>query len=163
MIKIINIENAEKSDILTRDIKLESGVENIVSDIIANVKENGDKALKEYALKFDKAEIENLRVTSEEIEKAYEDEDKAFIETLEIAKKKATVAIVDLLIGIYTLVSTWNSVAPSTMAASSISEGTPSNALRRRIIFIAAIPMAITTSHLSSVIPILLNTSCVSK
>ncbi|MBQ7122561.1 MAG: histidinol dehydrogenase [Clostridia bacterium] len=87
MIKIINIENAEKSDILTRDIKLESGVENIVSDIIANVKENGDKALKEYALKFDKAEIENLRVTSEEIEKAYEDEDKAFIETLEIAKK----------------------------------------------------------------------------
>lgn len=86
MIKIINIENAQKSDILTRDIKLESGVEAIVADIIANVKENGDKALKEYALKFDKAEIENLRVTAEEIEKAYETEDKEFIRTLEIAK-----------------------------------------------------------------------------
>ena len=86
MIKIINIENAQKSDILTRDIKLESGVEAIVADIIANVKENGDKALKEYALKFDKAEIENLRVTVEEIEKAYETEDKEFIRTLEIAK-----------------------------------------------------------------------------
>ena len=45
MIKIIDIENAEKSDILTRDIKLESGVEAIVSDIIANVRANGDKAL----------------------------------------------------------------------------------------------------------------------
>lgn len=86
MIKIINIENAQKADILTRDIKLESGVEAIVADIIANVKENGDKALKEYALKFDKAEIENLRVTAEEIEKAYETEDKEFIRTLEIAK-----------------------------------------------------------------------------
>ena len=87
MIKIINIDSAEKSDILTRDIKLESGVEAIVADIIKNVRENGDKALKEYSLKFDKAEIENLRVTQEEIDAAYENEDKALIETLELAKK----------------------------------------------------------------------------
>lgn len=87
MIKIINIENAEKADILTRDIKLESGVEAIVADIIKNVRENGDKALKEYSLKFDKAEIENLRVTQEEIDAAYDNEDKALIETLELAKK----------------------------------------------------------------------------
>ncbi len=87
MIKIINIENAGKADILTRDIKLESGVEAIVADIIRNVKENGDKALKEYSLKFDKAEINNLRVTQEEIDSAYENEDKALIETLELAKK----------------------------------------------------------------------------
>ena len=86
MIKIINIDSAEKSEILTRDIKLESGVEAIVADIIKNVKENGDKALKEYSLKFDKAEIENLRVTQEEIDSAYENEDKALIETLEMAK-----------------------------------------------------------------------------
>ena len=86
MIKIINIENAAKEDILTRDIKLESGVEAIVADIIKNVKENGDKALKEYALKFDGAAIENLRVTQAEIDAAYESEDKALIETLEIAK-----------------------------------------------------------------------------
>lgn len=87
MIKIINIENAEKADILTRDIKLESGVEAIVADIIKNVRENGDKALKEYSLKFDKADIKNLRVTQEEIDAAYENEDKALIETLELAKK----------------------------------------------------------------------------
>ncbi len=87
MIKIIDIENAEKNDILTRDIKLESGVEAIVSDIIANVKANGDKALREYSLKFDGSCPENLRVTQEEIDSAYENEDKAFIETLETAKK----------------------------------------------------------------------------
>ena len=87
MIKIINIENAAKEDILTRDIKLESGVEAIVADIIKNVKENGDAALKEYSLKFDKAEISNLRVTAEEIEAAYQSEDPALIETLEKAKK----------------------------------------------------------------------------
>ncbi len=87
MIKIIKIENAAKEDILTRDIKLESGVEAIVADIIKNVRENGDSALKEYALKFDKAEIENLRVTEEEINSAYENEDKDFIATLETAKK----------------------------------------------------------------------------
>lgn len=90
MIRIINIENAAKEDILTRDIKLESGVEAIVADIIRNVKENGDKALKEYALKFDKAEIENLRVTAEEIEAAYNSEDKALIETIELAKENIT-------------------------------------------------------------------------
>lgn len=87
MIKIINIENAAKEDILTRDIKLESGVEAIVADIIKNVRENGDAALKEYSLKFDKAEIANLRVTAEEIEAAYNNEDPALIETLEKAKK----------------------------------------------------------------------------
>ena len=84
MIKIINIENAAKEDILTRDIKLESGVEAIVADIIKNVRENGDAALKEYSLKFDKAEIKNLRVTAEEIDSAYNSEDPALIEKHEL-------------------------------------------------------------------------------
>ena len=51
MIKIINIENAQKADILTRDIKLESGVEAIVADIIKNVKENGEM-LTHNSIKF---------------------------------------------------------------------------------------------------------------
>ncbi len=86
MIKIIKIENAEKNEILTRDIKLESGVESIVAEIINNVKINGDNALKEYSEKFDGCRPENLRVTAEEIEAAYATEDKTFIETLETAK-----------------------------------------------------------------------------
>ncbi|MBE6819926.1 MAG: histidinol dehydrogenase [Ruminococcaceae bacterium] len=87
MIKIINIESAGKGEILTRDIKLESGVEAIVADIIKNVRENGDAALKEYSAKFDGVCPENLRVTQDEIDAAYENEDKALIETLEMAKK----------------------------------------------------------------------------
>ncbi|MBE6782820.1 MAG: histidinol dehydrogenase [Ruminococcaceae bacterium] len=86
MIKIINMADAKKEDILTRDINTKSGVEDIVSGIIDNVRNNGDKALKEYSLKFDKAEIENLEVTKEEIEEAYNSEDKAFIATLEKAR-----------------------------------------------------------------------------
>ncbi len=86
MIKIINMADAKKEDILTRDINTKSGVEDIVSDIIDNVKMNGDKALKEYSLKFDKAVVENLEVTKEEIEEAYASEDKDFISTLEKAR-----------------------------------------------------------------------------
>ncbi len=87
MIKIINMADAKKEDILIRDINTKSGVEDIVSDIIDNVKLNGDKALKEYSLKFDKAEIECLEVTKEEIEAAYNSEDKEFIATLEKARE----------------------------------------------------------------------------
>ncbi len=86
MIKIIKMADAKKEDILTRDINTKSGVEDIVSDIIDNVRKNGDKALKEYSLKFDKAVVENLEVTKEEIEEAYESEDKDFISTLKKAR-----------------------------------------------------------------------------
>ncbi|MBE6754938.1 MAG: histidinol dehydrogenase [Ruminococcaceae bacterium] len=86
MIKIIKMSDAKKEDILTRDINTKSGVEDIVSDIIDNVRNNGDKALREYSLKFDRAVVENLEVTKEEIEEAYASEDKDFISTLEKAR-----------------------------------------------------------------------------
>ncbi|MBO4342353.1 MAG: histidinol dehydrogenase, partial [Clostridia bacterium] len=41
-----------------------------VADIIANVRQRGDKALFEYCLKFDKADLTSLAVTPEEIEEA---------------------------------------------------------------------------------------------
>ncbi len=86
MIKIIKMADAKKEDILTRDINTKSGVEDIVSDIIDNVRNNGDNALREYSLKFDRAVVENLEVTKEEIEEAYASEDKDFISTLEKAR-----------------------------------------------------------------------------
>ena len=76
MIKILNIENTEIKDILTRDINLETGVEDIVSGVIENVKQNGDKALFEYCEKFDGAKLSCLEVSKEEIDAAYEKEDK---------------------------------------------------------------------------------------
>ena len=46
--------------------------ENIVNDIIDNVRKNGDKAVFEYTLKFDKSELNasNIRVTEDEIKEA---------------------------------------------------------------------------------------------
>ena len=43
--------------------------ENIVNDIIDNVRKNGDKAVFEYTLKFDKSELSasTIRVTEDEI------------------------------------------------------------------------------------------------
>ena len=87
MIKIMNIENTEIKDILTRDINLETGVEDIVSGVIENVKINGDSTLFEYCEKFDGAKLSSLEVSKEEIDSAYEKEDKEFLATIELAKK----------------------------------------------------------------------------
>ena len=62
-------------------------VEQIVSDIIKNVAENGDKALFEYALKFDKANLTSLEVTKEEIEQAVSSADTEFLRILNRAKQ----------------------------------------------------------------------------
>lgn len=86
MIKIINYNDSNNKDILTRDIKLESGVEDIVADIIKNVRENGDNALLDYAEKFDGARPDSLIVTKEEIDKAFEEVDTELIATIESSK-----------------------------------------------------------------------------
>ena len=81
MIKIIDYKNISKSDILERK---DSGtnVEDIVADIIANVRKNKDSAIFEYCRKFDKAELEALEVSAEEIEEAIASVDPEFLEIL---------------------------------------------------------------------------------
>ena len=58
--------------------------ENIVNDIIDNVRKNGDKAVFEYTLKFDKSELNasNIRVTEDEIKAAYKELDPKFVEVM---------------------------------------------------------------------------------
>ncbi|MBR1984078.1 MAG: histidinol dehydrogenase, partial [Clostridia bacterium] len=66
MIKIILDKLTNRKEIFSvTEQKVD--VSKVVKDIIENVKTNGDKALKEYTLKFDKAEIKDLKVTREEI------------------------------------------------------------------------------------------------
>lgn len=60
---------------------------NIVAEIIDNVKQNGDSALKEYTKKFDKAEIETIKVTEEEITSAYKNVDPQLVETIKKSKQ----------------------------------------------------------------------------
>lgn len=58
--------------------------ESTVNEIINNIRTNGDKALFDYTLKFDKCSItsESVRITKEEIEEAYKSLDSEFVEVM---------------------------------------------------------------------------------
>ena len=84
MISILKYNEVAKEDIFAR-VTPTVNVEAIVTDIINNVKENGDKALFEYCKKFDKAELTSLQVTEAEIDEAMTLVDDRFIEILKKA------------------------------------------------------------------------------
>ena len=56
-----------------------------VNDILENVKENGDKAVLEYTIKFDGKAPEKAEISKEEIDKAIEKCDPFFVKSLEDA------------------------------------------------------------------------------
>lgn len=60
-------------------------VEARVTDIIKNVRANGDEALKEYGKKFDGVTLDNLKVTDSQIEEAFNQVNPAVIKALEKA------------------------------------------------------------------------------
>ncbi len=84
MIKIYNYGEVSKQQIFARD-NIATNVEGIVSDIIANVINRGDEAIFEYALKFDKADLKSLEVTSDEIDEAFSLVDDKFVKIIEEA------------------------------------------------------------------------------
>ena len=84
MIKIMKYGEVAAEDIFAR-VEPTVNVEGIVTDIIANVRANGDKALYEYCEKFDKAMLTTLQVTKEEIDEAVASVDPQFIAILEKA------------------------------------------------------------------------------
>ena len=86
MIKILQYGEVANEDIFARVVPAVN-VEQIVADIIENVKVNGDKALFEYTEKFDKAVLTSLQVTEEEIEEAVKAVEPEFLEILEKAAK----------------------------------------------------------------------------
>lgn len=58
-----------------------------VQEIIDNVKKNGDKALKKYALQFDKTALSEIEVTKEEIEEAEKSVSIKLKQAIEMAKR----------------------------------------------------------------------------
>ena len=84
MIKILEYKNINKEEIFSR-MSETPDVSDIVSDIIANVRENGDKAVFEYTAKFDRASLSSLEVTKEEIEEALTLVEPKFLRILETA------------------------------------------------------------------------------
>ena len=84
MIKIMKYKEVPNDEIFARDMT-GADVSAVVTEIIENVKNNGDKALREYAEKFDKAKLDAIEVSEAEIEEAFESVEPKFIEIIKEA------------------------------------------------------------------------------
>ncbi len=84
MIKIYEYSELNSNEIFDRADPT-GDVSEIVSGIIENVKQNGDKALYEYCEKFDKARLSSLEVSEDEINEAINTVEPEFIRILEKA------------------------------------------------------------------------------
>lgn len=84
MIKIMNYGEVLPNEIFGRVVPTVN-VEQIVSDIIADVHAHGDEALLQYCRKFDCAELTSLEVTQGEIEEAFGLVSPDFLRVLELA------------------------------------------------------------------------------
>lgn len=93
--RIVTLTEETKKNILENLLKRSPNsygeYEGRVADIVEQVKKRGDEAVFSYTKQFDGADInpDNVRVTQEEIEQAYEETDPALIEVI----KKALVNI----------------------------------------------------------------------
>ena len=90
MIKIMKYEEVLAEEIFAR-ANPTADVADIVRDIIADVRKNGDKALYAYAEKFDKATLSALEVPEEEIEEAFSAVEPRFLEILRKAAENIRV------------------------------------------------------------------------
>lgn len=81
MIKIMKYGEISADEIFSRQ-EQKVDVTAIVTGIIDNVKANGDKALYEYSLMFDKSKLESLEVTEDEINEAFEAVEPEFLDIL---------------------------------------------------------------------------------
>jgi len=84
MIKIMKYGQVPNSEIFAR-VAPSVNVEGIVADIIADVRANGDRAVLNYNLKFDKAELTSLLVSQAEIDEAFAAVEPEFLAILEQA------------------------------------------------------------------------------
>ncbi len=83
--KIIKLEDQENSEVFQRSKLDAEGAMDTVKNILAAVKENGDIALKQYTKKFDRAEIDVIRVDNEAIENSILNLDENLLNALEKA------------------------------------------------------------------------------
>ena len=84
MIQILKDREVTLEEILSRSVPTEQ-VTDVVADILADVKQNGDAALLRFAEKFDHVALSSLEVTKEEIETAMTSVEPDFLAVLEEA------------------------------------------------------------------------------
>jgi histidinol dehydrogenase len=90
MIKILDCEKVSAEEIFARN-NMAASVSDVVADIIATVKKDGDNALRFYAEKFDGAKLDALEVTEEEWARAIEKADKKLVDILKEAAENIRV------------------------------------------------------------------------
>lgn len=71
MMKIYRYGEVSNDEIFARP-DMKTGVEDVVADIITNVRAKGDEALFEYCRKFDQADLDTLEVSEAEIDEAFD-------------------------------------------------------------------------------------------
>ena len=81
MIKILKYGEVLADEIFARVVP-EMDVSAIVSDILSDVRQNGDAALLKYTEKFDGAKLDSLQVSREEIDEAVKNTPQEFLEIL---------------------------------------------------------------------------------
>ena len=86
MIKILKQGEVAAEEIFARFEPTDS-VADVVTEIIADVRENGDAALYKYCLKFDGADLKSLAVSETEIDEAVAAVEPRLLEVLEAAAK----------------------------------------------------------------------------
>ena len=84
MLKMYKRGETPDAELVRREAN-SANVTDTVAAIIADVRENGDKALMAYNAKFDKAEGVALEVTAEEIDAAMAEVDPELIKVMELA------------------------------------------------------------------------------
>ena len=83
--EILKYAEIDLSETIKRSEQDVNDVLGTVSDILNDVKDNGDKAVREYTEKFDGVLLEDLKVTDEEIKEAYDTLDDSLLVALKQA------------------------------------------------------------------------------
>ena len=92
--KIVSLKKFKNSkrykQVMNRGRQNYAAIFPIVKKIMAEVKKDGDVAIKKYTLKFDGVKIKDIRVNRQEIRQAYKDVSQKFIRSMEQACKNIT-------------------------------------------------------------------------
>ncbi len=75
------------AEIVARPVQDKAQVEDLCATIFENVRSNGDKALKQYTLTYDKVNIENLKVSEEEFIEAEKEVSERLKDAIKLAAK----------------------------------------------------------------------------
>ncbi|MBO4884181.1 MAG: histidinol dehydrogenase [Clostridia bacterium] len=86
MMRIMPVDEFRPEEFKTLPIQAGNDIEAAVDEIIATVRREGDQALKDYAARFDRAQIGSVTVSEAEIEDAFAACDAPFLETLRAAR-----------------------------------------------------------------------------